>query len=119
MNQELLQQLEDLDFGESVIVTVNPEIKDALNLINFQEETLRMELDAVRENRYGFYNREHVIDILAKIEDKRVEKVELFNAVGKALLGDDYRKILDHYGAEFQIDMALPVILFFKPSFLA
>lgn len=114
MNQELYNQISSLNIGENVVVTVNPEIRDAMALLVFQEQSLEMELQSVRENRYGFYSREHVIDILAKMEDKRVERVEFIDNVARQLLGDDYRAILDQFGVEFQIDTALPVIVFFK-----
>ena len=110
----LLEQLQNLTFDDQVIVSVNKEIQDTMALFIFQEDSLQNTLEAVRENRYGFYNRDSVINILAQIEDKRIERINFINDIGTNLLGENYRDILNELGIEFRIDTALPVIVFFR-----
>lgn len=111
---ELLEALKNLTPEEKVVVSVNDEIRDTMALFLFQENSLQLTLEAVRENRYGFYDRDSVIDILAQIEDKRVERINFINGVAQELLGENYRQIMDELGVEFQIDSSLPVIVFFR-----
>lgn len=110
----LIEDLRNLTPEDKVIVSVNEEIKDTMALLIFQEDSLQLTLDAVRENRYGFYNRDTVINLLAQIEDKRVERISFINGVAESLLGENYRQTMDELGVEFQIDTTLPVIVFFK-----
>lgn len=117
MNQELFEQLKTIEGEEQVIVKVNDDIKDALNLINFRANNLENTLNSIRENRYGFYNEDDVVNILRDLERNRVERENFIAGVGISLLGDNWRDILNELQVEFMIDTALPVIVFFKRGF--
>lgn len=112
--EELYNKLKELEQG-NIVVQVNEEVKNALNWIVFKENNLNLTLESLQEDRYGFYDKELVLKTYSAIEDLRLEKAELVSIVGKALLGDSWREILDETGAEFRIDQALPVVVFFKP----
>lgn len=111
---DLLEQLKNLSLEDRVIVSVDKDVTDTMALLIFQETSLQKTLEAVRENRYGFYDRTSVVNILTQIEDKRVERENFIKSVGEALLGENYSEILNDLGVAFQIDTALPVIVFFR-----
>lgn len=114
MNEKLLDQIKTIEGEEQVIVKVNEDVKDALNYINFRFDNMESTLASMRENKYGFYNEDDIVNILRDLERLRVERENFIAGVGRSLLGEEWRAILDVLGVEFMIDTTLPVIVFFK-----
>lgn len=114
MNETLINDLKAMEGGK-VIVPVNSEIQEAFQWMAFKENNLNLTLNALQEDRYGFYDKELVMKVYSDLEDIRVDRQELISKVGEALLGDDWRTVLDDLGCEFQVDEAFPLVVFFRP----
>lgn len=114
MNETLINDLKAMEGGK-VIVPVNSEIQEAFQWMAFKENNLNLTLNALQEDRYGFYDKELVMKVYSDLEDIRVDRQELISKVGEALLGDGWRTVLDDLGCEFQIDEAFPLVVFFRP----
>lgn len=111
---EISEKLKELKQGEEFSLSINKDIMEALAWINFRENSLNLTLEALRQNRYGFYDKELVMKTLSDLEDLRLDRIKIIEKVGETVLGESWRQILDETGCEFKIDEALPVIVFFK-----
>lgn len=110
----LKEEISKISGSEQVIVTVEDSIRETMAYLVFQEDSLNYQLQSIRDNRYGFYNRDSVIKILTAQEDKRLERIKFIQSVGESLLGENYQAFLNENNLAFQIDTGVPVIVFFK-----
>lgn len=110
----LYERMKTLQNGEELIVFINEDVIKAMEWIRFKENNLNNTLIALQENRYGFYDKDHVLKVYSDLEDLRLEKQDILFTVGEALLGENWRQLLNETECEFRVDEALPVVVIFK-----
>lgn len=112
--ENLYNQMKELEQGE-LIASINKEVIDALQWISLKENNLNLTVQALQENRYGFYDKDLILKAYSDLEDLRLERLMIISSVGEALLGESWREILNETGCEFRIDNVFPVVIIFKP----